>query len=184
MKTLCNLLVLVASFALAACSSISVTADYDPETDFRSLGTFSWVPEDPDAEVDPRAGNSLVSDRVTAAIERTLQARGYQQVDLSADFLVGFSISVRTGVESAPSSSARFHYGYYGRYGGIGYSTGTELREFDEGELVVDFVDPTSNKLIWRGTAKTRLTSDQSPEKSKATIDEAVTRLLDQFPPS
>ena len=185
MKPLPLLTVLIASLALFACSSISVSADYDPAADFSALRTWSWIPEEAPAEgADPRVGNSLVSDRVTAAIDRTLQARGYQEVEQSSDFQVGFSIGVRIGLESAPSTSASVGYGRYGRYGGIGYGTGTEVREYEEGTLVIDLIDPATGKLIWRGTAQARVSSDQSPESSTKRINEAVEKVLAQFPPS
>ena len=49
--------------------------------------------------------------------------------------------------------------------------------------LQIDIVGRESNKLLWRGTAKAVLRSNQSPEESTSRINEAVAKVLGRFPP-
>jgi len=171
----------------AACSSISVSTDYDPDTDFSGLATFAWIAEEPQPDQDPRAGNPLISARVTEAVEATLLAAGYEQVEAEPDFLVAFALGVQRGVSVTTEPTG----GYYGRYGygrsgygyGYGYGSTTEVREYEEGVLQIDIVGRESNKLLWRGTAKAVLRSNQSPEESTSRINEAVAKVLGRFPP-
>lgn len=176
--------VLALGLALAGCSSVTVTADYDPETDFSGLRSFAWIPDDPEREVDPRAGDPLISARVTEAVEHTLQAAGYAQVSEQADFLVGFTISVQRGT-TLVSDTGPIFYGRYGHggYGAVGYSSTTQVREYEEGVLQIDIVGTDSNTLLWRGTATAVLKSNQTPEQSTEAINEAVAKVLAQFPP-
>lgn len=187
MKTPMNgarIVALLAICVLAACSSISVNADYDPDTEFGNLRTYSWLPEDP-ADTDPRAGNQFVSTRVSEAIERELAALGYDQVDSGADFGVGFSISVRHGIDTY---SEPVYYGHYGRYGGhggygMGYGASTQVYEYTEGMLQIDLVDTQASTLLWRGTGSARLRENQTPEESTERINAVVAKVLGQFPP-
>lgn len=179
-----------ACLVLGACSSITVTADYDPDTDFSGLRTFAWIPDAPQPEAeDPRAGDPLASARVTEAVERTLAAAGYEQVSADADFLVGFSISVQSGttVTSDPMGGYYGRYGRYGRHSGVGYGYGyggsIDVYEYEEGVLLIDVIGAESATLLWRGTAKAVLGSKQTPEKSIERINEAVDKIFAQFPP-
>ena len=55
--------------------------------------------------------------------------------------------------------------------------------EFNEGTLALDVVNPETNRLMWRGTAKTRINVDVSDRKQEARINKAARKLLEQFPP-
>ncbi len=167
---------------LTACSSIRVSADYDPAADFSALRTYSWLPEETAELADPRAGNQLVSERVTEAIERELGNLGFEKVDADGDIAVGFTISVRRGVDVVSEPV------YFGRWGpncggGLGFSESTRVYEYEEGSLLIDFVDAEANALIWRGTGSSRLRDNQTPEESTERINKTVAKVLAQFPP-
>ena len=80
---------------------------------------------------------------------------------------------------------------YKSQIGGTAEVTGTDTRpvgvsayEFEEGSLILDFVDPESNKLIWRGSAKAQIDSVDTPEKREKLINAAVNEILGKYPPS
>ena len=50
--------------------------------------------------------------------------------------------------------------------------------------LVVDFVDPREKDLIWRGTASGSVDPHRTPEERTARVQEAVWKMLDQYPPA
>ena len=70
--------------------------------------------------------------------------------------------------------------GYWGGYWGPG---GTSTYEYEEGSLILDFVDAKSKKLIWRGAAKAEVNRVNTPEKAEKLISEAVQEILKNFPP-
>jgi len=194
---------LITCLLLASCSSIRVTADYDPRTSFEGLHSFAWIPIEPELAADANAvDNPLISARVTEAIERTLVANGYEPVSEGGDFRVGFAVSVRRALDVRPGPRYDYdyygaycydipygHFGHYGRYGfggpygGRGFGARVDVMEYEESTLMIDIFDPETDELIWRGTARSRLSSDQTPERSIADINEAVTKILAQFPP-
>jgi hypothetical protein len=55
--------------------------------------------------------------------------------------------------------------------------------QYEEGSLILDFVDPQTKQLIWRGSAKAEVDDVKTPEKREALIDEAVQKILKNFPP-
>jgi hypothetical protein len=76
----------------------------------------------------------------------------------------------------------RLNRGYY--YGGPYYRGGVYSYYYQEGTLVLDFIDAESKKLIWRGTAKAYLEKEQTPEELDKIVNEAVEKILMNFPPS
>jgi hypothetical protein len=79
-------------------------------------------------------------------------------------------------------------YGYgagswWGGYWGGGMTT-TTVRTYTEGTLILDVIDGERNELIWRGSASKTIDEMDSPEQREKTVQEAVGKLLKDFPPS
>jgi Domain of unknown function (DUF4136) len=170
----------VLSLAAAACSTVSVATDWDRDADFSRLVTFAWM-DRAKGEPDPFGGDTLVGKRVVAAVERELAADGRRRADGPPDFLVDLHTFTREYVEMWTFPS----YGGYG-WAGCGYHWGgwghdrVMFTPVTEGTLVLDFVDPATKDILWRGVARSILDSSSgSPER----VDEAVRKLLLEFPP-
>ena len=67
--------------------------------------------------------------------------------------------------------------------GGVAYSRGFQTSYYP-GTLIVDVADARSNELIWRGVARSVFEDEQSQAERSVALNQAVTRLLAQFPPS
>ena len=159
----------------SGCSSISVNQDYDPAYDFSKLKTFGFIPITAEAGID-----QLNADRLSTAIKTNLATKGYT-VSKEADFGVAlyFTKSTKTDIQS--TGGYGYGYGYRG-YGGMGGST--YVTQYDEGTLVIDFIDVAENKLVWRGIGTGILDSTPSVEERTEKINNAVTEILAQFPPN
>lgn len=157
------------------CSSITVQQDYDPEYDFSKLKTFGFIPLSSEAGID-----QLSADRLSNAIKTELLAKGYtlsEQADFGIALL--FSSKTKTNVQSYGYG---YGYGYYGRpgYGGTG---GVDVTQYEEGTLVIDFVDMKENKLVWRGIGSGTLSQSPTVEERTKNVNNAVAQILAQFPP-
>ena len=71
-------------------------------------------------------------------------------------------------------------YGY--RVGGWG-GPQTYVRDYDEGTLLIDVIDPATMQLLWRGSGTGVVDPQASPEKREQRINEAVEQILADFPP-
>jgi hypothetical protein len=149
---------------LQACSGITVSQDYEKEYNFAGLKTFAWKPNEQKAY--GVKDNDLLDKRIRTAIENAMRAKSYQPVET---FTPDFFISYHYNVEQKITSS--------------GLSTGSDVRAYEQGTLLIDVTIPLGDKLVWRGTSTQSVSEHTSPEKSTANINETVEKILAQFPP-
>jgi hypothetical protein len=57
------------------------------------------------------------------------------------------------------------------------------LSQYEEGTLMLDVIDSSSNELVWRGAAQARIDPNRSPQERTRLINSAVRKMLDRFPP-
>ena len=173
-----SLLIVAAGCVLAACSSVSVSSDYDRGANFSALKTWSWFSEGGAPGADASGVVSLTSSRIKSALASELSARGYPEIAQGASFLVTFHTVLQQKVEAGTEP-----YGYGWRGGYAGHAVGPDIVTYDEGTLLVDFIDPKSKSMIWRGTATAVVDPHSSAESREGLIKEAVKKIVDQFPP-
>jgi hypothetical protein len=166
---------------LSACTTVKVSQDYDPATDFSDYRTFDWYPGPQPKTGDIRVDNPLLDDRIREAVTRELISKGFRRVtDQMPDLYTAYHLTIRTKLE-ADTLHTGIGYGRYPYYGGFG--TDTWIRQYDEGMLVIDIADAEKNELIWRGVGTRRVTETRSPQRSTEVVNKTVAEILAQFPP-
>jgi hypothetical protein len=177
-----RLSLLVLAAAAAGCSSMQIRTEYDTAAQFKDYRTYAWVAAAPGPEEAPAIRDPQVYARVVEAVEREMARKGLVRAppETTPDFLVSVHGWSRNRIDVV-------NYGYayggsyaYGPYPAAGAVPITEVREYTEGTLLLDFVDATTKKLVWRGTATDTITS---PGSVRETIDTAARKLLDAYPP-
>ncbi len=172
---------------LIGCSTVKVHNDYDPEVDFATLKSFAWMEKPNPNEAPTIAENTLLTNRIERSVDAELNAKGLRKVPRAeADFLISQHIGVQQKLQV---DTTQFGYGYgfgYGAWGGPigGYPSQTTVSQYEEGTLMIDFVNPENKSLIWRGTGQSRLRRASSPQDREKLIRSAVDQILGQFPPS
>lgn len=174
--------VLLIALAFSACSGMKVSTTAMPGAAQRLEGarTYAWLPESEEG----RARRSpLVQQFVMQAVDRELALKGYRRVDFSADpgFVVGWHTTSREVTEIDPG----YYYGPYGYpYGPYGGAWGPpSAHSYVEGTLVLDVVDPSRDRIYWRGDAQANLGDNPSSKDAQEKINEAAKKLLAEFPP-
>ena len=66
---------------------------------------------------------------------------------------------------------------------GNSLSSRTYAREYTMGTLLIGFFDVDSHELVWVGSAEARVDQTRDPEQRQKRIQEAVDKILSQFPP-
>lgn len=174
MRRAATILLLSAAIALTACSPISVTRDYDSETDFSQYRTFKWVKQDPNAPSASRAEHDLFEKRVKSAVDAELIEKGFRRAGgAEPDFLAAWHIGAENKV-----NVERYGYRYSPR--GRWYGTNVQAHYYREGTLIIDFVDPDEKVLVWRSTA---VGSMKYFTKGEREIQSSVAKMLEEFPP-
>jgi uncharacterized protein DUF4136 len=178
MKAIHTFLVLFFIGFTVSCASIyGVQYEYDKQVNFESLKTYDWLPIPEKATLD-----SLVVNRVKNAVNAELQAKGLTMTSDNPDFFIAEHLGKKDKVKV---TNWGYGYGSHGRYrGGYWGPQGVDTYQYEEGSLILDFVDAKSKKMIWRGVAKAQIDDTNTPEKSEKLINEAVQEILKNFPPA
>ena len=162
---------------LNGCSSMRITSDYDPQTNFAGLRTFDWLSREQQPTGDPRVDNSLIDTRIRRAVEAQLDSNGFQKRDRKKpDFLVTYHAFLDTKLDFSRTNERS-------RYGGRERGGQVYVRQYEQGTLMLDVIHPTTKELMWRGIAEAVVNPYSTPEKSEKKIREAVRRILERFPP-
>jgi hypothetical protein len=186
MRTRTLLMLMTTLIVLAGCSAVTVVSDYDSSIPFSVYRTYRWT----DGTVNGNNvldENPLVLKRIKSSVDRELAARGYiLENGGPADFSIAVSASVRKRIYYDPPPAGFYYYrGFHGRYGfyhpywwGGPYAT-----TYEEGTLVIDIIDRKSSQMAWRGIGRGILKRYDNGNELQQDIDEAVTKILAEFPP-
>jgi len=171
---------ILATATLSACATTATVGSHvDHDLDLSRFRTFDWGPADALPTEDARlTRNPAFKDRVQGAVEKGLAARGFQLIARgdTADLLIHYhaNISQRINVNHADSA-----YVYCSQA-----DCPPDLVEYEAGTLVLDVVDARTNKLVWRGWARTSVDGMlRKPDVMAKTINETVARILLRLPP-
>lgn len=183
-------LVLWAVTAITGCAGLQVHTDYDSALDFSNFKSFSWL-EAPvlttasdgvtDVEVNPFAVNSMLDARVRAAVERKLEGEGYRPAPEGAKPSFQLQYHVILKDKTRISTTAGPYYGGYwgaGRYGG--FAGTTQSFDYQEGTLIIDLVDPKTQRIAWRGWA---VGNNREGYYDEERVVKVVNEILSEFPP-
>lgn len=171
-----------AAFLLSACSGISTSSDYDPAVDFSKFSTYTWLDTEGD-DID-----AITDSRIRSSIDAGLAARGLQKDGESADLAIGYQVTTaeRRSYNTVNTGwGGGYGWGGYG-WGGYGMSMGSSTtyeNVWEEGSLIVGMFDGASKNLVWTGTATAALDDSRTPQQRQQLVDDAVTKMLQDFPP-
>ncbi len=164
-------------FAVSCATIYDVKYDYDKKTDFSQLKTYDWMVVPDSVKMD-----DFVIVRIKEAVNAELHSKGLKLTSESPDFLIAQHTATKDKVQV---NDWGYDYGPYRGYrGGYWGSRNVSTYNYEEGSLILDFVDAESKKLIWRGTAKAEIQNINSSEKSEQLINKAVKKILEKYPPS
>lgn len=184
-KRYSTLLAVLLALVIGGCSSLEVSQDYEPDRNFSSLKTFAWKTMDQPKTGDARIDSHLMDDRIRKATERELLEKGLTKASTAPpDFYIQYQYTISKKLSSRPVSTGfGVGYGSRGRYGSVGVSSGSEITEYNEGLLVIDFLTQDRDSILWRGQSTRTVKTHSTPEKNIQDIDKTIKKMLDQFPP-
>lgn len=171
-------LLVVLTVFLAACSTVTVTTDYDHSASFEHYRTYTLAPSSGKIALSPSSEAALRD-----SLRVNLAARNITEVSNDADLHVVRHISTKEKVvvyQSRDFNDGGVPYGY-GRYGLWSRDPLTlpDVSQYTEGTLILDFVDAKTQKLVFRGIG-TGTVSD--PETNAERIRDAVEKIVEKFP--
>ena len=179
MKRVLKILAAFLVVALPGCSTMQVNYDYDPQTDFSSMNTFDWHPVPPGENL-----NQMVVKQVRSEVAQQLEEKGLRGSTEKPDFLIVIYGGRVSKVDIVDWGYSYGGPGRYERYGPYSTSRRIDVQEYEEGTLLLDFVDTDTKGLIWRSMATDALDAQATPKDREKQIQEAVTKILAKYPPA
>jgi len=178
MRFLATLIGVTFSLFVAGCSSMSVTADFDPAADFSTFRTYQWLPSKGE---DILTKNPIIGKRVTSAVDEALASKGYS---IAATGAPDFYVTAHAGVKDKMNVTD-YGYAYGGWWGPYGpYGRNVDVHYYQEATLFIDVVQRHGEnlELVWRG-AGTDVVKDREPDEAQRYTNAAAEKILSQFPP-
>jgi hypothetical protein len=172
------LLLAVTVLFLSACSTVSVTTDFDHLASFSQYHTYALAPDTAKLGLSPSSEAAL-----REALRNNLARRDITETSENADLHVVPHVSTKEKQVVHHSSDwgysgMGYGYGRYGMWAGAP-RTYTDISQYTEGTLILDFVDAKTHKLVFRGTG-TGTVGD--PQANAQQIREAVEKIMKDFP--
>lgn len=174
--------ILIVFLAIGTAAAQKFSYDYDRSLDFQKFRTFSWMPN-----ITPPMPMNVqpeVVDRwIRQAVEEQLTAKGMTQSDpAQADLMISyltFAQATMSSQEADAQDINRLPYGHWRPFA----ATLPDSRLRTEGTLIVDLVDPKTQKLVWRGQVKDAMKDPGNPDKLRKKIEKLAPKLFKKFPP-
>ena len=180
MRAIWRPIVLVALSASAACSSVSVDTHHDPQVDFSTFRTYTWI--EPTEEVD--RGQILPDHldlRLRRVVDDIMAEKGLQKAPVlpQADLLLVYYVGLRSELRVTTVPYGFYRPYMYGYWPGSPYGVGS-VRRYSEGTVVLDIIDRSNKQLVWTGAVTSAVHRANPPSDRIAKV---VEQLLAGFPP-
>lgn len=184
--------VVIAVLALAVAvvhAGVKVRTEFDKDFDFTKVRTFGWDP-DGAGEVkllmreggDPEQIRARWEPTIKDAVEKELTKRGLVPATTGTPDLVMHYYFL-----SGPNSESQYRGQFIGAVPPWGLPdfamTTTSFKVFEQGTLVLDFIDGPKRQIVWRGIAEAEVDRQRTPVEREKRLREGVSELLKKYPP-
>lgn len=165
----------------AGCNPIYTSYDFDKDADFERYQTYSWyvipdtIPQDAREAIKM---NPLTAKRIRRGIDEQLADKGLRLVDEGGDLLVFYHTGGAQLVVLQRTMYSGMDLWATSRVGGS-----ANVQEITQGALIIDLFDVQAKQLVWRGIAENARKEDAPPGQVNDTIDKAIVKIFEQYPP-
>jgi hypothetical protein len=168
-------------FALSAQAQKVHVAVPDKNVDFSKFKTYSWEPLG-------AVSHPMLAADIVGAIEDQMKAKGLQLVPSNPDLVIKAYGAIDQ--ESTAYSNDPLYAGTGGvppfdpSFSGplLAGTWGSTTVTIHKGQLVIDLLDYSAKKLVWRGMAQDNLAS-QNKDKLLKQVNSAIEKMFKDYPP-
>jgi hypothetical protein len=159
-----SIFAILLTLVLAGCaaSGPTIMVNTTPGVDLSGFETFNFLqPLGTDRD---NGARTPMSSMLMEAMTRELTNRGLTQSD-SPDLLVDFFVTTEDRMDVRTTRNSSVHSVHRSHWGRSGFSTWptyqTTVRQYTQGTLLVDLIDPAANALVAEGAAQNRIRSNE-----------------------
>ena len=166
---------------LTSCASgPTITVNSAPGTDLSSFQTFNFM--QPLGTDRGNGARTTMCTMLMTSVNREMASRGLTQSD-SPDLLVDFFVTTQDRVDVRTTSTGMHsvHRSHWNRRCCSTWPTyQTTVRQYTEGTLLIDLIDPAANAMVAEGAAQSRLRSN---EITRQQSDDVVGQIMADMMP-
>lgn len=174
--------------SLCGCATIDITVAYDASANIANLKSYSWTIDSKQSTGEPLLDDPSLHAVIQSAIDEELGGKNYQKESSDGDFLLHYSALLEGKEEIITQEEYEDYPLVYGW--NMGYvsherledGTQTYIREYQEGTLIIDILEPKTDRLIWRGSATADIQRTASLAKRRDRAQKAVRDILESLP--
>ncbi len=168
-------IIAIQAVLLAGCASPgpTITTNKAPGVKIKNFETWNFIQP---LGTDRRGARTPLSSKLMNSVMREMENRGLRRSKDSPDLLIDFFVTTeeRMDVRQTPTTHTVHRSHWHG-----GFSTWptyqTTVRQYTQGTLLIDFIDPASNALVAEGAAQDRI---RSTEITQPQIDDIVGSIM------
>lgn len=173
-----TLLFIFGLIAFSGCSPlIKVYSEEEPGVKLSKYYTYDWDKTDNfvEAESIEYPLSDRASDKIRSATDAQMKRYGFQRFDFAPDLLLHYHVTIKNKVYlQSEEPSMNVVYPESARSGN--YSRAKPVH-FQEGTLIIDFMDTQTGRQVWRGVA-VGIVENQNPEEWDAAIEHTIQRIF------
>lgn len=177
MRTPTSITIILLIMTAFSCSSVKVYTDRDKDTDINTYKTFQWEAY---IEIENKANNPLYynelnDQRIKAAVDKELLARGFTKLDDEAELVLHYHIILES--KATPVTLDADEHEYSSQW----TRRNVEVYQYTEGTLIIDLMDVKQKKIVWRGWI-VGVVDPSNLVNSEEPINKAVKLIFEKFP--
>jgi hypothetical protein len=161
--------VAAALFLLGGCVTTSATTS--PNANLAHYRTFSFFQSTDAHPMQAAFERSPAGQVVQERIASDLQSKGLTETSNNPDLLVAYHTKTQQKTDVTD-------WGYSGFY--WGGPRNVTVDQYTQGTLLIDFIDPKTKQIVWRGTASAIVNNPDNPDTGK--LASAVDKLMKRYP--
>lgn len=166
------------AMTLAACASgPTIVANTNPGMDLSAFKTYNFF--QPLGTDRSGGARTPLSTRLMASMDREMAARGLTQSN-TPELLVDFVVSAEDRIDVRSTPSHTVHRSHWNRSFNTWPTYNTTVRQYTQGSLIIDLIDPATNTLVAEGGAQSRINSTDFTQQQ---IDDIVGQVMAELLP-
>ncbi len=160
---------------------LDVKVRHDRKFDFSQItNNYQWVKRKDSSRDAVASRDPEINEYFLSIVNRKLSEKGYTEVyDDSASFGIDYELVIKS--DSSEASLAQYSEQLRkSRYSKTNIAGLPNIEHWKQGTLILNIMDMKSGYLIWIGYAEALVVDKENREEL---LQQAVTQMLDQFPP-
>jgi hypothetical protein len=154
--------------------NLRVESAHDPAAEIPPSGSFAFITAE-GFLADPRIEKAEVEARLRTAVVRELGQKGYTPGETATAFRVGvYSVISQEDDPTESVEAERLEW----------LDAITDMEGFQKGVLIIDLVDPETERPFWRGVCGVEIVLEADDAEKDRRVEYAVHELFARFPPT